>query len=415
MIVGFEHYKEKWAVVSDLSIKPGLEAIERALSLVGNPHQQLKVVHIAGTNGKGSTVTMLDAVLSAHGVKVGKFMSPCVIDVHDQLQVAGVPMTETQMDALFQQMQRAGLSGLLTDFELLTVAVFLHFANEQVDIVLLEAGMGGRFDSTNIVTPIVSIITSIALEHTNFLGETLRDIAWHKAGIIKQDVPVIAGPVAVEAWEMIIQQATEQQAPLALYGEHFQVTQMTDGEIFTQGEVVINQLQRQMPGPHQAVNMALALAAFLEVASVLQVNIDEQAIQRSIAQASLAGRMEQVLPNVYFDGAHNPASADMLVSTIKEQFDGKHIHFIVGMLADKDVKTVLATLEQVSDTFIFVDFDNARAMPAKEIAVISRAINVSIEKNIAHYIQQHADSDTIIIVTGSLYLLTELRGRLLKI
>lgn len=186
MIPKFDIYKDKWAVTSDDVIKPGLTAIAEALTLIGSPEKKLQIVHLAGTNGKGSTLTFLEAILMEHGLRVGKFMSPCILDVHDQIQVAKQPISAEEMDRVFQQMQAAGLSGKLTDFELLTVAAFLHFVNSNVDVAIIEAGMGGLLDSTNVVTPIVSIIPSIALEHTKYLGNTIESIAHHKAGIIKQ-------------------------------------------------------------------------------------------------------------------------------------------------------------------------------------------------------------------------------------
>lgn len=216
MIPNFDHYKEKWQVKSDDIIKPGLTAIEEALSYLGNPEQTLRVVHLAGTNGKGSTLTFLEAIAQEHGLRVGKFMSPCIVDVHDQIQIAGQPITEAEMDQVFQQMHEVGLSGKLTDFELLTVAAFLHFVNGQVDIALIEAGMGGLLDSTNVVTPIVSIIPSIALEHTKFLGDTLESIAHHKAGIIKQQRPVIIGDLPGEA-KRVVDAVAVRKKPLYLH------------------------------------------------------------------------------------------------------------------------------------------------------------------------------------------------------
>lgn len=171
----------------------------------------MPTVHLAGTNGKGSTLTFLEAIAKEHGLCVGKFMSPCIVDVHDQIQVDGQAISQVMMDKVFQQMQRAGLSGKLTDFELLTVAAFLHFSNSNVDIALIEAGMGGLLDSTNVVIPIVSIIPSIALEHTQFLGDTLASIAHHKAGIIKEQRPVIIGELPEEAKRVVEQEAIQKR------------------------------------------------------------------------------------------------------------------------------------------------------------------------------------------------------------
>ncbi|EFI69382.1 bifunctional folylpolyglutamate synthase/dihydrofolate synthase [Lysinibacillus capsici] len=414
MIPSFDHYKEKWQVKSDDIIKPGLTAIEEALSYLGNPEQTLRVVHLAGTNGKGSTLTFLEAIAQEHGLRVGKFMSPCIVDVHDQIQIAGQPITEAEMDQVFQQMHEAGLSGKLTDFELLTVAAFLHFVNGQVDIALIEAGMGGLLDSTNVVIPIVSIIPSIALEHTKFLGDTLESIAHHKAGIIKQQRPVIIGDLPGEAKRVVDAVANQKKATLFSLGKHFSIKPTTDGESYINDvqQIQIANLKRTMKGAHQGKNMALAITAFFEVASVLGVSIDQTAIRQAVQKASILGRFEEIMPFVILDGAHNPASAEKLVETIQCEYPNEHITFVVGILADKDVQQILGLLEQVSDDFYFVDFANSRAMPAHQMVKLSHATSKTTLVDYASFIQAQSHRQQRTIVSGSLYLLTEVRHRL---
>lgn len=414
MIPNFDHYKEKWQVKSDDIIKPGLTAIEEALSYLGNPEQTMRVVHLAGTNGKGSTLTFLEAIAQEHGLRVGKFMSPCIIDVHDQIQIAGQPITEAEMDQVFQQMHEAGLSGKLTDFELLTVAAFLHFVNGQVDIALIEAGMGGLLDSTNVVTPIVSIIPSIALEHTKFLGDTLESIAHHKAGIIKQQRPVIIGDLPGEAKRVVDAVANQKKATLFALGRHFSIKLTTGGESYMNDvqQFQITNLNRSMKGTHQGNNMALAITAFFEVASVLGVSINQTAIRQAVQKASILGRFEEIMPFVILDGAHNPASAEKLVETIQCEYPNEQITFVVGILADKDVQQILGLLEQVSDDFYFVDFANSRAMPAHQMVKLSHATSKTTLVDYASFIQAQSHRQQRTIVSGSLYLLTEVRHRL---
>lgn len=411
---GLEHYKEKWAIESEQNIKPGLDAILGALKLVGNPHEELKVVHLAGTNGKGSTLTFLDSIAKEHGLVVGKFMSPCIIDIHDQIQVGGVSISEKQLDAVFEDIRNAGISKSLTDFELLTLAAFMHFQREDVDIVLLESGMGGREDSTNVVTPIVSIIPSIALEHTNFLGTTLEAIAGHKAGIIKRNRPVVVGQLDLVALQVVKNEAKAQESTLLLLGDQFDIARQGRTETYTNHKngVEIKNLVRKMAGSHQSSNMALAITAFFEVATALAIPVDVACIQKGVAAASLAGRFEEVLPGVFFDGAHNPASAVSLIETIKEQLPHKEIQFVVGMLGDKDVRGVLSILEQVSCHFTFIDFNNSRAMKATELMDISKASHKVIVEDIINYLRKQKNEESVIIVTGSLYLLSILRNQL---
>lgn len=417
MIPKLNSYKEKWNVQSDDVIKPGLTAIEEALARVGNPENKLQVVHLAGTNGKGSTLTLLESIAKEHGLRVGKFMSPCIVDVHDQIQVAGQAITEAEMNDVFQQMQTAGLSGKLTDFELLTVATFLHFVASDVDIALIEAGMGGLLDSTNVVTPIVSIIPSIALEHTNFLGNTIESIAHHKAGIIKPYRPVIIGNLPLEAKKLIYQEAQKKYASVLELNHQFYVEQEKDGESYRHNGngFHITKLTRTMKGAHQANNMALAITAFFEVATALELQVSEEAVQKAVKNATILGRFEEIMPYIFLDGAHNPASAKALVATIKQEFPDERITFVIGILADKAVKEILQQFEQVSDCFYFVDFNNPRAMAAHNMLKLSNASHKAILEDYGQFLKRQSENKSTTIVSGSLYLLTEVRSRLKNI
>lgn len=417
MIPKLNSYKEKWNVQSEDVIKPGLTAIEEALARVGNPENKLQVVHLAGTNGKGSTLTLLESIAKEHGLRVGKFMSPCIVDVHDQIQVAGQAITEAEMNDVFQQMQTAGLSGKLTDFELLTVATFLHFVASDVDIALIEAGMGGLLDSTNVVTPIVSIIPSIALEHTNFLGTTIESIAHHKAGIIKPYRPVIIGDLPLEAKKLIYQEAQKKYAAVLELNHQFYVEQEQDGESYMHNGngFHVTKLTRTMKGAHQANNMALAITAFLEVATALELQVSAEAVQKAVKNATILGRFEEIMPYIFLDGAHNPASAKELIATIKQEFPNEQITFVIGILADKAVKEILQQFEQVSDCFYFVDFNNPRAMAAHNMLKLSNASHKAILEDYGQFLKRQSENKSRTIVSGSLYLLTEVRSRLKNI
>ncbi|SOC36433.1 bifunctional folylpolyglutamate synthase/dihydrofolate synthase [Ureibacillus acetophenoni] len=415
MIPKLNLYKDSWGVHSDSSIKPGLDSIIHALMLLGNPHKDLNVVHIAGTNGKGSTLSFIENIALAHGLTVGKFMSPCIIDVHDQIQINGVPITEQEMNEIFSFFKESNIEGLLTDFELLTCAAFVHFNNKQVDLVLLEAGMGGREDSTNVIMPIVSVIPSISLEHTRFLGNSIESIAGHKAGIIKKNRPVVIGNLPNSAIEVIEKEAVSKDAPLYRLGIQFQVELTSTGDryINERKSIHIEEIHRSLLGNHQSSNMALAITSFLEVADYFQLSIDIDKVRKAIANTKVPGRFEEVINNVYFDGAHNPESATQLVRTIEKHFPSEKIIFVVGMLADKDVKSVLSILETTSNHFYFVDFSNPRAMNAEEMFNLSNATEKHVLKDYLPFIQKASLSNGKTIVTGSLYLLAEIRQQLL--
>ncbi|AMO86187.1 Folylpolyglutamate synthase [Solibacillus isronensis B3W22] len=411
MIPLLEVYKERWQVKSEQAIKPGLEAIEFALRKLGEPQKQLNVVHLAGTNGKGSTLAFIEGMAREYGLSVGKFMSPCIVDVHDQIQVDGRPITNEQMDRMFQQLAKAGLSGKLTDFELLTAVALLYIAEQSPDLVLIEAGMGGREDSTNVVTPIVSVVPSIALEHTNFLGNTLTSIAYHKAGILKENRPAVIGDMTEEVTEVFEKEAIQKNVLLSKFGKDFFVTKLDGTETYDYPlqQITISDLQRQLLGKHQGHNMVLAITAFLEVIKKFELLLDIQKIRNGVNNATLAGRFEQISPNLYFDGAHNPASIQSLVDTVKENFPNKRIEFIIGLLADKDIKTILQLLEEVGDAFYFANIHNERAMQAMTLYELSQAKEKQIIDDVNEFLQGLVKGDTVRIVTGSLYLLSEIR------
>ncbi|MBK3493452.1 bifunctional folylpolyglutamate synthase/dihydrofolate synthase [Viridibacillus sp. YIM B01967] len=412
MIPKLDHYKKKWDVHSDVSIKPGLTAITEALKLVGNPQDKLSVIHVAGTNGKGSTITFIEHICQAHGLSTATFMSPCIEDVHDQIKLNEQPITPAEMDEVFHIMADAGLDDKLTDFELLTVAAFLAFERFAPDIAIIECGMGGRFDSTNVVMPIVSVVPSIALEHTNFLGTTIESIAMHKSGIIKEGKPVVTGALPVEAMTVFTTEAEKLRSALLVCNEDFNVLEENATETYIAEDIRIISLIRTMPGLHQRSNMALAITAFNIVAQEKGININVEALRNGVEDAQLAARFEQLAPQLYVDGAHNPASAKSLVETIHEKFPNEPIHFIVGMLGDKNVQGVLEELEKVGTTFAFVDVANERAIAAKDLSEISKAENKSTTYDILTTVKERMLLNEVIIMTGSLYLLAKWRKKL---
>ena len=384
MIIGLEKYKRKWNIHTDSSIQPGLEAITSALDELCNPHKNGRFIHLAGTNGKGSTATFLSAILQAHGYRVGNFYSPCIVDLHDQIQINGEPVSPSELDTVMERLSRVETP--LTDFELLTAAAFIIFHQQNPDFAIIEAGMGGTLDSTNVIIPDIAVIPSISMEHTNFLGKTLEEIAHHKAGIIKKWKPVVVGELPDEAMQIV------QETANRLHAELIQSS--------AQKEVSL-----QLKGPHQQKNAQLAMEAAKEL---LGLKFNEEMAQLGLSSATLSYRFEEVFPDVIFDGAHNQASAEALVATIKEAFPNCSIHIVMGIFKDKDYVTVLRQLETVSDHFTFVDFENERALPAQTLFDESRSKRKTIAKHCD--ILPVSDRKEKTIVTGSLYLLTILRN-----
>lgn len=411
MIIGLDYYKNTYNVQSETIIQPGLANMARAMRLLGEPQKAYNSIHLAGTNGKGSTLTYIKEMAIEHGLTVGTFMSPGIIDLHDQIQVNGEPITKDQLAKVFEQFEQAGLSGVCTDFELLTCAAFQHFRNVGVDVAIIEAGMGGRYDSTNVIQADIAVIPSIALEHTNFLGDTLEQIAYHKAGIVKKGSTVIVGEVPDTVFTLFQQEAKSVNANILRFQTDFHLK----NESIILNNTRFGPFTLSMLGAHQMHNAALAVVAFVEFANKTGLAVEEAKIVESINRAQLPFRFEQVLPNVFLDGAHNPASIEKLVALLKEHFPNNKICFVLGMLADKDVKQVLKTLESISDDFYFMDIPNPRAMKAETLYELCEGKNKAICTHIQEVISQKLNLDEMIVITGSLYLLSSIRQQLLNL
>lgn len=402
-IKNFNKYKIKWNIESETVIKPGLETIQAALKKLGNPQDKHKIIHVAGTNGKGSTIAFLTALAKDHGLSYASFTSPSIVDVHDQIQINSIPVTEKQMDEAFSHMQQRGISGMLTDFELLTVVAFVVFEMMELDIVFIEAGMGGRLDSTNVTKDSVSIIPSISIDHTKFLGDTVEKISWHKAGILKPNSQLVIGPLVEPAKIIMYKEAEDKSANVLEYNKNFSIKKHQ----YTFKEYSFSNLYPQMLGRHQQSNMALAITALL----ISGFELIESSVQQAVNNASLPGRMERIGDNLYMDGAHNPASVDALVEMIREKFPNKHIHLVVGILKDKNYVYILRKLEEIASSFDFVNFQHERALNATVLYNICMNSEKSITLDASRVDLKQNFENCITIVTGSFYFIAELKEK----
>ncbi|WP_318615199.1 folylpolyglutamate synthase/dihydrofolate synthase family protein [Sporosarcina sp. YIM B06819] len=400
MIPKMDEYKKRWEIDSDDAVKPGLKAIQQALVKMGNPEKGLPIIHVAGSNGKGSTIAFMEGILRQHGLSTAVFSSPALLDIHDQIRLNGQPILQEDLDNAFKLMKEAGLSGMLTDFELLTVAALVSFRQFAPDYVLLETGMGGKLDSTNVVTPLVSVITSIALDHTAFLGETLEEVTEHKAGIIKSGIPVVLGSIPEEASAVAQRVAAANNSERFTYDEHFTI----DCQDVFKGRSTFQLKGRKMKGPHQGINAAVAIEGLL----VAGVELKEEQVATAVATTQLSFRFQEISAGVFVDGAHNPAAAKMLKETIQEEFPGEKVDFVIGMLKGKDIVKTLDELIPVAASFTFVTFPHPLAETADRLMEYCN----SGEKKMTNY-----SNDTILllrdvkirkVVTGSLYMITGL-------
>ena len=411
MIPKFNEYKKRWGMESRNTIEPGLERVLDALGKVGNPHKKLEIIHVAGTNGKGSTIAMIEAMLSSHGFKTACFYSPSFLDVHDQIQLNGQDITETQLDQLFIRAKASGLSGCLTDFELLTILAFMAFEESQADIVLVETGMGGRFDSTNVVNPLISVIPSISIDHEQFLGTSLSEVAYHKAGIIKQGIPVVLGHLDDESLKVMMHECLKKQSAYWIESLDFNIK----NEVYQDNEGNrLEQVQIGLVGDHQILNGAIAIRTVYYLLEVKNRMVNELLLKSALQGVSLRGRFEKINNQLILDGAHNPASIRVLVETIKKEFPNDSIHFFVGLIKGKNAKEILQILEEIDAKFTFVDFPDERAMSAQTLLEISKSKNKSVTKDLLTEIEKNFSENSKIIVTGSLYLLENIAEKALK-
>ncbi len=409
-------------------IKLGLSNSIRLLDLMDAPHRSFRSVHIAGTNGKGSTAAFITGMLQAAGYRVGLYTSPHLISFTERMRINGVQITEAKVVELAQRVREcasrpvpgAGTS-VPTFFEVTTAMAFTWFAEEQVDLAVIEVGMGGRLDATNVITPLLSIITNIDLEHTEFLGTTLELIAAEKAGIIKQGVPVVTGVVQPEVVAVLERVAAGKQAPLYRLGKDFAPENVAAGRTqvfdYRGRRSSCRALEIGMLGRYQVDNACLAMAA-AEVLYEAGVVVDEAAMRRGLEQTRWEGRLERVAqrPDIFLDGAHNPASAKQLATAIRDMKPSyQRLVLVVGILGDKDHAGILSQLAPLADVVIVTKPNYSRAMDIEALAAVVRQQHGSVETagTVAAAIalaRQRAASEDLVLITGSLYVVGDARA-----
>lgn len=397
--------------------KCGLANMRALLERLGNPQQSLRCVHVAGTNGKGSTCAMLERMLRACGLKTGLYTSPYLMKYSDRIRVNGLPIGDADFTRLTGLVKRA-VEALLpqgirpTAFELGTAVCLLYFAEQQVDIAVIEVGLGGRLDATNVLTPVLSLIAPIGMDHTHVLGDTLTLIAGEKAGIIKPRVPVIVQDQALAIREVFHRTAQALESPIIdladsdLRIEHLDAR----GAVFTlNGE----RAEIRLAGLHQVQNAALALTALHTLRSLGWSLPEAQALE-GLRQAVWPGRLEWLEPRLLIDGAHNPHGAQALAAYAGEFLRNRRIVLLVGMMKDKDVSSCTTLYAQIAPQAVCTQVDYPRALPASDLAALCRAQGMaavsvpSVPQALARA-RELAGEDGLVIVCGSLYLVGDIR------
>ena len=407
-----------------------LTRMERLLAALGDPHRQFRSVHVAGTKGKGSTAAMIESALRAVGHTTGIFTSPHLHTFRERIRVGGAMISKDAVIAGVKTLEplAARIPGLTT-FEIMTALAFDYFRARRIDIAVLEVGLGGRLDATNVVTPLASVITSISYDHTAILGNTLTQIAREKAGIVKPDIPVVTSPQRQEALAVIETVAREKGAPLIIISpdldfqvshHRFQVVpraQTPDAQTFiVQSETLKPETwSLKLIGHHQLVNAATALAA-LVVLRAQGIEIPVRAIRAGLANVEWHGRFEILSrePFLIVDGAHNADSARVLVETLRDNFPRAQLHFIFGASGDKDIAGMFAELLPAAKSLILTRSHNPRAADPARLADLAAPYNVetSLAPDPATALRdarQRARGGDVICVTGSLFVAAEAR------
>ena len=401
-------------------IKLGMERIEGLLRELGNPEQKIKTVHVTGTNGKGSVSSMIANILRAANLKVGKFTSPHLVKYNERIVTGGADISDESFAALLTIVKRAadsivvkGVCEQPTQFEILTAAAFLHFALENVDYAVIEVGMGGLWDSTNVITPVVSVITNVSLDHTDRCGATVERIAMQKAGIIKENVPVVTAAEGDDALGPIKAVAMFKQAKLYIYGRAFwgtEVESSMDEQTFTlhAGEYYSSDYTIKLPGEHQIANTSVAVVA-AKLISKQDERINELALHLGVSNTVWPGRLERISqgPDVILDGAHNPAGAAALRKALDKYYADQKRIFVFGMMGDKDMTNVIKTLIRPLDMVYAVRADSGdRAAAAEELAGLIGPQALAVDSVAAAYeaAVNEAGEDGVVCVCGSLYL-----------
>ena len=409
----------------------GLERMVELLALRGNPHLKLKVIHIGGTNGKGSTIAFLKKMLEKMGLRVGVFSSPYLIHYTDQLTINGESIPEARLESLMADYRlllegehAQALQGT-TEFEIITAIAYDYFAFEQVDVAIMEVGMGGLLDSTNVCQPILTGITTIGLDHVALLGDTLEAIAEQKAGIIKQGVPMVIGHIVPEALAVIDQIAEAKQAARIVYGRDYQVTyheSIVTGEVFDYTSAVRQgRFQTGLLGLHQIENAGMALALLDSYCQATGRELPDNAlVAQALEETSWPGRLEVVSrePLMILDGAHNPHAIKALLATLKERFADYQKEILFTCIKTKALEDMLDLLETLPDTKItLTHFEDSRATDEKVLKELADSRNLnyqSWQEFLDKKLSENEEKKTVRIITGSLYFLAQVRAYLME-
>ena len=399
----------------------GLTQVERILEALGNPHREVQAIHIGGTNGKGSTAAMMASILQKEGYRMGLYTSPHLIRFTERIKVNGKEIEKEEVAELAgwmkERIEAAGIPSPFTFFDFTTAMGLLYFKQKMVDLAILEVGLGGRLDSTNVIDPLLSIITNIAKDHEEYLGRSILKIAREKAGIIKKDRPLITAATQPQVLRLFSKVCREKGTPYYRVGKEFRYVQNEERHFDYEGlHRKLWGISLNLGGPHQIINATTALGA-MEVLDDLGYPVSNDAMIEGLKEVEWPGRLEMVCssPRVVLDGAHNPAGALVLKESLGKEFQYRHLILLLGVMKDKDIKSILHLLAPLADHLILTrpHYDRA-ASPALlkktlggsgKKAEIVEDLEAAIEKGLSM-----TQDEDLLCIAGSLYTVGEARA-----
>ena len=403
----------------------GLTQVERILNAVGNPHKEIQAIHVGGTNGKGSTAAMMGSILQREGYRVGLYTSPHLIRFTERIKVNGKEIEEDEVAALTRWMKKeiesAGIVPPFTFFDF-TTAMALHYFNQKlVDLAILEVGLGGRLDSTNVVDPLISVVTNVAKDHEEYLGKTILKIAKEKAGIIKKRRPFITAASQPRVLRLFSKICQEKRSPYFRVGKEFRYVRTGDGDFDYEG---LNRklwgVHLNLKGSHQVINATAALGA-MEVLENLGYRVSTEALVDGLREVEWPGRLEMVSasPRVILDGAHNPAGVLALKESLKKEFQYQHLILLVGIMKDKNSRSMLHLLAPLADHIILTKphTDRATPPPLLKKTLGWNGKNAEVEEDLKKAIDRGLSltrEEDLLCITGSLYTVGEARAYFLS-
>lgn len=393
-------------------VKPGLERIKTVLKALGNPQDKVPAIIIAGTNGKGSVAAAISSILSAECYRVGLYTSPHLINITERIRINGDQISESELSSIILEIKRAAetvLSEKPSYFEVISAAAFVYFARKEVEFNILEVGMGGRWDATNVITPLLSIITNITLEHTEYLGETLEEIAAEKACVIKPGIPAITAAEG-ESLRVIEDVAEDMKSDLLILDRDFSFLS-EDEDYLSYAGILLNlrALTTNLKGSYQRNNISIAIAAIEVLKKNHGINIQELSIRKGLSQIKWEGRFEIVRdkPLLILDGAHNPGASKVLVNSLKKSYPDTKFTFLLGMLEDKGHGEFISAISTIAEKLIITKVPSERTAETNKLSTIAKQYieNIEIIDDYQKAYSKLLASNKPSCLTGSIYLI----------